>query len=116
MQRLVSKHWSFGAKEFYKSLVKSAQVRFLQQYIPAVQPSYLVSGPTGVRAMAIGEDGALLEDFIFETPSGKNQNNHGNILHVRNAPSPAATSSLVIGREIVRKIHEVFYSVGNQGK
>ena len=102
MQTLLRKNLGFALKEFYKSLVTEAQIKFLQQYVPTVQSSFVMQGPSGVRALAMGDDGTLLDDFIFETP-----NQH--TLHVRNAPSPAATSSLAIGREVAKKADSVFY-------
>ena len=55
------------------------------------------SGPTGVRAMALGSDGTLVDDFIFDSGSGGLGKR---MLHVRNAPSPAATSSIPIGQMV----------------
>jgi L-2-hydroxyglutarate oxidase LhgO len=64
----------------------------LRRYIPEIRAKDLIFGPSGVRAQAIDADGNLVEDFsIGEGP---------HVLHVRNAPSPAATASLAIGREI----------------
>jgi len=60
--------------------------------MPEIQPDDLVVGPSGVRAQALSDDGALVDDFIVDRSGG--------ILHVRNAPSPAATSSLAIGSMI----------------
>jgi L-2-hydroxyglutarate oxidase LhgO len=60
--------------------------------VPEIRRKDLVFGPSGIRAQSVNEDGTLVEDFsIGESP---------NVLHVRNAPSPAATASLAIGREI----------------
>jgi 2-hydroxyglutarate dehydrogenase len=84
----------------------------IQRYIPSLTWEHILtekyfsffSGPiplSGVRAQAIGNDGKLIEDFIFEQ-----QNN--NILHVRNAPSPAATSSLTIAKQIVETAETIF--------
>jgi L-2-hydroxyglutarate oxidase LhgO len=77
----------------YRDLVRSAYVKALQRYIPELQPDDCVAGPAGVRAQAMAVDGSLVDDFVFEGAEG--------IVHVRNAPSPAATSSLAIGKHIV---------------
>ncbi|GBM23800.1 L-2-hydroxyglutarate dehydrogenase, mitochondrial, partial [Araneus ventricosus] len=63
-------------------------------------------GPSGVRAQALDADGNLVDDFIFDSGQGEFE---GKILHVRNAPSPAATSSLAIARMIVDKLKEQFH-------
>lgn len=102
MRALLLKHWSFALKEFYRSVVPGAQLRFLQQYVPAVQASMLETGPSGVRAQAMRDDGSLVEDFVFEAPTP-------NTLHVRNAPSPAATSSIAIGREVASRAGAQFF-------
>jgi 2-hydroxyglutarate dehydrogenase len=95
------KHGIFGCTEMYKSLVLSAQVKELQKYVPALQLEDVMVGPSGVRAQAVERDGTLVEDFIFDETQDK-------ILHVRNAPSPGATSSLAIGKLIVNKAEHLF--------
>ena len=66
------------------------------RYVPALKPSDVESGPAGIRAQAVARDGKLLDDFAFaDAPS---------VLHVRNAPSPAATSSLAIARVIADRL------------
>jgi L-2-hydroxyglutarate oxidase LhgO len=90
--KLATKHWKAGAGEMYRDLVRSAYVQALQRYIPALTPDDCLPGPSGVRAQAMAADGSLVDDFVFEGSDG--------IVHVRNAPSPAATSSLAIGRHI----------------
>ncbi len=91
--KLATKYWKIGAGEMYRDLVRSAYVKALQRYIPELQPKDCLPGPAGVRAQAMTPDGALVDDFIFEGAEG--------IMHVRNAPSPAATASLAIGKYIV---------------
>jgi L-2-hydroxyglutarate oxidase LhgO len=76
----------------YRDLVRSAYVKALQRYIPSLTPEDCLPGPAGVRAQAMSVDGSLVDDFVFEGSEG--------IVHVRNAPSPAATSSLAIGKYI----------------
>ena len=90
--KLATKYWKIGAGEMYRDLVRSAYVRALQRYIPELQPEDCLPGPAGVRAQAMSIDGNLVDDFVFEGADG--------IVHVRNAPSPAATSSLAIGKYI----------------
>jgi L-2-hydroxyglutarate oxidase LhgO len=91
--KMATKYWKMGAGEIYRDLVRSAYVKALQRYIPELQPEDCLPGPSGVRAQAMASDGTLVDDFVFEAVDG--------ILHVRNAPSPAATSSLAIGKYIV---------------
>jgi len=91
--KLAAKYWKIGAGEMYRDLVRSAYVKALQRYIPELQPEDCLPGPAGVRAQAMTTDGSLVDDFVFEGDDG--------IMHVRNAPSPAATASLAIGRYIV---------------
>ena len=90
--RLAAKYWKIGAGEMFRDLVRSAYVKALQRYIPELMPEDCLPGPSGVRAQAMSQDGSLVDDFVFERAEG--------IVHVRNAPSPGATSSLAIGRHI----------------
>ena len=91
--RMAAKNWRSGLDEFHRSFSKPAFVRALQRLVPEVNSEDLVPGGSGVRAQALTRDGALVDDFQF-VPSGR-------MLHVLNVPSPAATASLVIGRNIV---------------
>lgn len=91
--KVSSKYWKMGLAEIYRDLVRPAYVKALQRYIPELQPQDCLPGPSGVRAQAMTIDGTLVDDFAFEAVDS--------ILHVRNAPSPAATSSLAIGKYIV---------------
>ncbi len=79
--------------ELYRDLNRVAYVKALQRYIPELQPEDCLPGPSGVRAQAMEADGSLVDDFVFEGEDG--------VMHVRNAPSPGATSSLAIGKYIV---------------
>ena len=90
--KLAKKYWKIGGGEMYRDLVRGAYVKALQRYIPELSPDDCLPGPSGVRAQAMSIDGSLVDDFVFEGSEG--------IMHVRNAPSPAATSSLAIGRYI----------------
>jgi L-2-hydroxyglutarate oxidase LhgO len=91
--KLATKYWRIGAGEMYRDLVRGAYVKALQRYIPELDADDCLPGPSGVRAQAMAVDGSLVDDFVFEGAEG--------IVHVRNAPSPAATSSLAIGKYIV---------------
>ena len=96
--RMAAKYWRSGLAEFYRSCRKSAFVRALQNLLPEIRSADLVSGGSGVRAQALRPDGSLVDDFQFACSE--------NMLHVWNVPSPAATASLPIGREIVRMAQE----------
>ncbi len=76
----------------YRDLVRGAYVRALQRYVPSLTVEDCLPGPAGVRAQAMSADGSLVDDFVFDGADG--------IVHVRNAPSPAATSSLAIGKYV----------------
>ncbi len=90
--RMAGQWWKTGLGEIWRSLSKRAFVKALQRLIPDVQAADLVAAPAGVRAQAVNRQGALLDDFVL-VPDGR-------ILHVLNAPSPAATASLAIGDAI----------------
>ena len=90
--RLAIRYFRTGAAEFWRDLWKPAFVRELQRYLPALEGDQLTFGPSGVRAQALDPDGTLVDDFRL---GGSDR-----VLHVRNAPSPAATASLAIGREL----------------
>ena len=92
------KYWRTGLGEFHRSLSKTAFVRALQRLIPEVTAADLVPGGAGIRAQACDRDGKLLDDFDIRTD--------GNVLHVCNAPSPAATASLAIGSTIAHQALE----------
>jgi L-2-hydroxyglutarate oxidase LhgO len=90
--KLAMKYWQIGAAEMYRDLVREAYVEALQRYIPSLTADDTLPGPSGVRAQALAADGSMVDDFVFEGSDG--------VMHVRNAPSPAATSSLAIGSYI----------------
>jgi L-2-hydroxyglutarate oxidase LhgO len=89
-----------GAREMWRDAFKPAFVAALRRYLPELRGSDLVFGPSGVRAQALDRGGGLLDDFAFSASP--------HVLHVRNAPSPAATASLAIGRHLAEKAREVF--------
>jgi 2-hydroxyglutarate dehydrogenase len=88
--KLASKYMGMGMGEMYRDVVRSAYVGALQRYIPELKVEDTLAGPSGVRAQAMNIDGSMVDDFVFDGDR--------DVVHVRNAPSPAATSSLAIGR------------------
>jgi (S)-2-hydroxyglutarate dehydrogenase len=92
-QAFARRQWRNGVREIRRSLVKREFVRSLQRLVPEVREEDMTPGGSGVRAQALGTDGNLVDDFRF-VPRGR-------FLHVLNVPSPAATASLPIGREIL---------------
>ncbi|WP_415947288.1 L-2-hydroxyglutarate oxidase [Streptomyces sp. KLOTTS4A1] len=89
-------HWRYGAGELHRSLSKPAFTRAVRRLLPAVTAADLRPAAAGVRAQAVLRDGTLADDFLFvEGPR---------TVHVLNAPSPAATASLPIGREVARRV------------
>ncbi len=96
--RMARRHWRNGVAEVRRSLSRRLFVRSIQELVPAIQEEDVVRGGSGVRAQAISRTGKLLDDFhIVRSPHA---------LHVLNAPSPAATASLAIGREIAQRAIE----------
>jgi L-2-hydroxyglutarate oxidase len=98
--RVVRRFWRTGVQELRMAASKRAFVAACARYVPELQTSDVEGGPAGVRAQAVGRDGALVDDFIFSEAEGT--------LHVRNAPSPAATSSLAIADLIADRVTESF--------
>ena len=96
MWKLGRKYFSTGISEMYRSLNKDVFLREILKYIPEITKKDLTPRIAGVRAQAVGKDGSLIDDFVFQR---KEQS-----LHVLNAPSPAATASLAIGEHIVKEI------------
>jgi L-2-hydroxyglutarate oxidase len=90
-RRLARRHWRMGAVEIWRDYSKRAFCASVRRYIPEVTLADMVPGPSGVRAQALNPKGGLVDDFVVEADGG-------DVMHVRNAPSPAATSSLAIGR------------------
>lgn len=90
--RMAARYWRMGLYEVYRSLSETTFVQALQRLVPEIKTADIVRGHTGVRAQAVERNGALVDDFrIVHTPQA---------IHVLNAPSPAATASLAIGRHI----------------
>lgn len=97
--RMAAKYWSSGLGEYYRSLRKSAFTQALQKLVPAIRESDLIPGGAGVRAQALDRRGALLDDFSIQRSD--------RMIHVCNVPSPAATASLIIGRQIMGIAEEI---------
>lgn len=95
-RRLLQRNWRIAVDEVRRSLFKSAFVRSLQRLIPEIRAEHLTSCPAGVRAQALGLDGKLLDDFLIQR--------HGRVVNVCNAPSPAATACLNIGKIIAEQV------------
>jgi L-2-hydroxyglutarate oxidase len=93
---MARKHWKSGLSEFRRSLRKRDFVRSCQRLVPEVRTGDMTPGGSGVRAQAVSADGALVDDFRFVVRK--------RFLHVLNVPSPAATASLPIGREILKMV------------
>ena len=97
---MARKYWRVGAYEMYRSASKAAFVRSLQKLVPDIQAGDLEPGGAGVRAQAVAPDGSLVDDFKISVTPGA--------VHVVNAPSPAATASLAIGRHVAGVAAEMF--------
>jgi L-2-hydroxyglutarate oxidase LhgO len=90
--RLAGRYWRTGAEELVRDMSLRLFLRALRRYTPGLELADLAWGPSGIRAQAVRRDGTLVEDFAI---TGGER-----VLHVQNAPSPAATASLAIGREL----------------
>jgi L-2-hydroxyglutarate oxidase len=95
---MASKYWKMGFEEFHRSWSKHAFTVALQKLVPSLAADDIRAGGSGVRAQALDSSGKLLDDFHFVHQS--------RMLHVCNVPSPAATASLVIGREIASALSQ----------
>ena len=93
--RLGARHWRAEAAELHRSLSLRVFAREVRRLLPECTGADLVPAPAGVRAQAVARDGSLLDDFVFARAP--------RTVHVLNAPSPAATASLPIGREVARR-------------
>ncbi|GAB5519445.1 MAG: L-2-hydroxyglutarate oxidase [Rhodothermales bacterium] len=95
-QRIAAKYWQTGLGEMWRSASKGAFVRALQRLVPDIQKEHLITAPAGVRAQALRSDGSMVDDFAILR--------HERVVNVINAPSPAATASLNIGKLIVKEL------------
>lgn len=97
---LARRYWRTGLREVRGDISKHTFVRALQRLVPSVRAKHLAGAHAGVRAQALSSDGTLLDDFWFDRAD--------RVLHLRNAPSPGATSSLALAKEVVGAAEELF--------
>lgn len=95
-RRLARTHWRTGIRELASSMSRHVFAAQARRYVPELRASDLVRARAGVRAQCVGADGELLQDFCVSEI--------GRVVNVRNAPSPAATSSLTIADELVERV------------
>jgi L-2-hydroxyglutarate oxidase len=98
--RVMRRFWRTGLDELHMALSRRAFVGACARYVPELTVDDVIEGPAGLRAQAVGRDGALVDDFVFSETGGA--------LHVRNAPSPGATSSLAIASLIADRADAAF--------
>ncbi len=98
LRKLARAYARTGALEIYRDLVKPAYLAEMRRYIPQIAAHDIRFGPSGIRAQCLSRSGALVDDFLIEEGAG--------VIHVLNAPSPAATASLVIGQHIADRAHQ----------
>jgi L-2-hydroxyglutarate oxidase len=96
-----------GAWEAWRDVSKTAFLRGLQRYVPELRADDIEFGPSGIRAQSLGADGRLVDDFSLGEGDG--------IIHVRNAPSPAATASLAIGGMLAERAIDRFGLIASRG-
>ncbi|MHB8400022.1 MAG: L-2-hydroxyglutarate oxidase [Candidatus Limnocylindrales bacterium] len=99
-RRLARRHLATGLAEIWRDVSKGAFVREVRSYLPELRPDQVTFGPSGVRAQAVAADGTFVDDFSL--------GGSRHVLHVRSAPSPAATASLAIGRVLAQTAIERF--------
>ncbi|HSC93000.1 MAG TPA: L-2-hydroxyglutarate oxidase [Gaiellaceae bacterium] len=95
-RRLARGHWRLGLDEMVRDLSTRRFVAAARKLLPELDVEDVLPGPSGIRAQALAVDGTLLDDFVFHESEG--------VVHVRNAPSPGATSSLAIARVIADRV------------
>lgn len=100
--QIARQHWRYGTGELRRSVSRRAFTTAVRRLLPAVTADDLVPSAAGVRAQAVLRDGTLVDDFLIREGA--------RAVHVLNAPSPAATASLPIGREVARRALETLRS------
>ncbi len=98
--RMAARNWRMGMGELWRSISKRAFVKSLMRLVPEIRAEHLHAAPAGVRAQALSRDGSLVDDFAIQESE--------RVVNVLNAPSPAATASLNIGRLIVERLSKRF--------
>ena len=94
--RMAAKYWRMGMGEMWRSVSKRAFVKALKRLLPEIEADQLEPAPAGVRAQAVSRDGILVDDFLIQEAD--------RVINVGNAPSPAATASLNIGKLIAERL------------
>lgn len=94
--KLAAKYWKTGLGEMWRSASKKAFVKALSRLVPEIKAEHLVAAPAGIRAQAVTPDGGMVDDFLIQEAD--------RVINVNNAPSPAATASLNIGKTIVERL------------
>ncbi len=95
-RKMAAKYWKTGLGEMWRSASKSAFVKALQRLVPEIRAEHLHAAPAGIRAQAVLPDGSMVDDFLIQEAD--------RVINVNNAPSPAATASLNIGKTIVERL------------
>lgn len=95
MWTMAMRYWRMGLYEVYRSLIKQAFVKDVQRLLPIIQSEDLVPGHSGVRAQLVTPEGKMVDDFLIEE--------RPRMIHILNAPSPAATASLSIGQTVASR-------------
>lgn len=98
-RRFARRNWRTGLGELRGDLSQRAFVAALQRLVPGVRPQLLAGTHSGIRAQALDDDGRLVDDFRFDYAE--------NVVHVRNAPSPGATSSLAIVSHMLDAVDDI---------
>ena len=94
--KMAAKYWKTGLGEMWRSASKAAFVKALQRLVPEIRAEHLEAAPAGIRAQAVMPDGSIVDDFLIQEAD--------RVINVNNAPSPAATASLNIGKTIVERL------------
>jgi (S)-2-hydroxyglutarate dehydrogenase len=95
-RKMAAKYWKTGLGEMWRSASKGAFVKALQRLVPEIRAEHLHAAPAGIRAQAVAPDGSMVDDFLIQEAD--------RVINVNNAPSPAATASLNIGKMIVERL------------
>jgi L-2-hydroxyglutarate oxidase LhgO len=97
-RRMAARHWRTGVREVVGSLSRRAFCDAARRYVPELRPEDLLRARSGVRAQAVARDGSLVDDFRISR--------QGRVVAIRNAPSPAATSSMAIAEHLAAQLFE----------